>query len=130
MKTIHVVAAIIEKEDKILIAQRLKGEHQGLWEFPGGKVEDNETNEQALIREIKEEFETDIQINTYLSTIEYQYPHFNLVMDCYICTLISESMHLNDHSAIRWIYPQDANINWVPADVLVIETYKSSVITD
>ena len=127
MKTIHVVAAIIEKEDKILIAQRLKGEHQGLWEFPGGKVEDNETNEQALIREIKEEFETDIQIHSYLTTIEYQYPAFYLVMDCYICTLTSKSMHLNDHSAIRWIHPQDANINWVPADVLVIEKYKSSV---
>ena len=121
MKTIHVVAAIIEKEDKILIAQRLKGEHQGLWEFPGGKVEDNETNEQALIREIKEEFETDIQINSYLTTLEYQYPAFYLVMDCYICTLISESMQLNDHSAIRWIAPQDTNINWVPADILVIE---------
>ena len=64
-----------------------------------GKVEDNETNEQALIREIKEEFETDIQINSYLTTLEYQYPAFYLVMDCYVCTLISESMHLNDHSA-------------------------------
>ena len=76
MKTIHVVATIIEKEDKILIAQRLKGEHQGLWEFPGGKVEDNETKEQALIRKIKEEFETDIQINLYLITIEVQIPCF------------------------------------------------------
>lgn len=128
MKTIHVVAAVIEKEDKILIAQRLKGEHQGLWEFPGGKVEDNETSEQALIREIKEEFEAEINISSFLTTIEYQYPAFYLVMDCYVCTLKSQYMHLNDHSAIKWIHPQDADINWVPADILVIEKYISSVI--
>lgn len=127
MKQIHVVAAIIEKEDKILIAKRLKGEHKGLWEFPGGKVEKNETSEQALIREIKEELETDISIKSYLSTIEYQYPTFYLIMDCYKCAMKTEHIHLNDHSAIKWIHPQDTNINWVPADIQVIEKYRSSV---
>ncbi len=97
MKTIHLVAAIIEKQDKILIAQRLKGEHQGLWEYPDGKVENNKTSEQALIREIKEDFETDISINSFLTSIEYQYPSFYLMMDCYVCTLISQNIHLHDH---------------------------------
>ena len=124
MKTIRVVAAILEKNDKILIAKRLKGDFKDLWEFPGGKYEDGETGEQAIVREIEEEFEVKINVHSYLTTVEYQYPSFYLIMDCYICTLCSEAIHLNDHSAIRWIHPSDPNIEWVPADIQVIKEYR------
>ena len=126
MKTVRVVAAIIEKEDKILIAQRLKGEFKGLWEFPGGKIEEQEKPEEALIREIKEEMEVDIKINKYLCTIEHDYSTFHRSMDCFVCTLTSEGLHLNDHSAIKWINPFEDKIDWVPADVKVIENYRKA----
>ena len=115
MKSIHVVAAIIEKDKQILIAKRLKGTHKDLWEFPGGKVEQNETTEQALLREIKEELSADIEIKSCLTTINYTYTDFHLVMDVYICALISESMQLTDHSQVQWIDPNTQNIDWVPA---------------
>lgn len=127
MKTIHVVAAIIKKDNQILIAKRLKGQHKDLWEFPGGKVEQNESPEHALIREIKEELNADITIKSYLTTINYTYPDFHLMMDVYICRLISETLTLHDHSQIQWIQPDTQNINWVPADIQVIETYRNSL---
>ena len=127
MKTLHVVAAIIENDNKILIAKRLKGQHKDLWEFPGGKVEQNETPESALIREIKEELNADITIKSYLTTINYTYPDFHLIMDTYICRLISETLTLHDHSQIQWIQPDTENINWVPADIQVIQTYRNSL---
>ena len=123
MKTVHVAAAIIEKDNQILIAKRLKGQHKDLWEFPGGKIEENESSEQALIREIKEELNADISITSYLTTINYTYPDFHLVMDVYLCSLASETMILHDHSQIKWIDPKTQNIDWVPADILVINTY-------
>lgn len=123
MKTLHVAAAIIEKDNQILIAKRLKGEHKDLWEFPGGKVEQNETSEQALIREIKEELNADISIDNYLTTINYTYPSFHLMMDVYICHLMSEITALNDHSQVKWINPKETDVAWVPADVLVINFY-------
>ena len=123
MKTVHVAEAIIEKDHQILIAKRLKGQHKDLWEFPGGKIEENESSEQALIREIKEELNADISITSYLTTINYTYPDFHLVMDVYLCSLASETMILHDHSQIKWIDPKTQNIDWVPADILVINTY-------
>lgn len=123
MKTIRVVAAIIEKDNKILIARRLKGEFAGLWEFPGGKYEENETGEEAIKREIEEEFDIEIDVNGYLCTIEHQYDSFYLVMDCYICTMITDNMILHDHSDIRWIDPKEDNIDFVPADIKVIRKY-------
>ena len=124
MKTIRVVATIIEKDDHILIARRNHGEFEGLWEFPGGKYEEGETGEQAIIREIKEEFDTDISVKDYLCTIEHQYDSFYLVMDCFICELINSNLHLHDHSAIKWIDPYEENIDWVPADKKVLSEYK------
>ena len=124
MKTLRVVASIIEKDDKILIAQRLKGEFAGLWEFPGGKIEEGETPEQALIREIEEEFDTELNIEKYLTTIEHQYDSFYLIMDCFICTIKTGDLILHDHMAYRIIDPKENNINWVPADVKVINAYK------
>lgn len=123
MKTIKVVAAIIKKENQIMIAQRLKGEFAGEWEFPGGKIEAGETPEEALKREIMEEMELDIEVKDYLMTAEYDYSTFHLSMDCFMCELKNEEMHLHDHTAIKWI-PIDEdikNIDWVPADVQVFE---------
>ena len=127
MKTVHVAAAIIEKDHQILITKRLKGTHKDLWEFPGGKIEENESSKQALIREIKEELNADIEIKSYLTTINYTYPDFHLLMDVYICELASNTMTLHDHSQIQWINPNTQNIDWVPADILVINTYKNSL---
>ena len=124
MKTLKVTAAVIEKDQKILIARRLKGEQAGLWEFPGGKYEKQETGEQTIVREIKEEFDADIRVRQYLCRVEYPYDSFYLVMDCYICELLDETLVLHDHSDIRWIDPQEENIDWVPADRLVIAKYR------
>ena len=123
MKTLNVVAAIMEKDDKILIAQRLKGEFAGLWEFPGGKIEPEESREHAIIREIEEEFDTKININKYLTTIEHQYDTFYLIMDCFVCSIKSGDLALHDHMAYKWINPHVENIDWVPADIKVINAY-------
>ena len=127
MKTLRVVAAIIENNDKILIAQRMKGKLAGLWEFPGGKVENNETGEEAIIREIEEEFDTEINVKKYMATIEHQYDDFYLVMDCFICSIKEGKLTLHDHTAYRWIDPEEKDIEWVPADVKVIEAYRSNL---
>ena len=123
MKSLKVVAAIIEKEGKILIAQRLKGDLKGLWEFPGGKYEENETGEEAIKREIKEEFDVQLIVKGYLFTIEHQYPDFYLVMDCFRCALEDENITLHDHMAIRWIDPYE-EADYAPADTKVIEEYR------
>ena len=125
MKTIKVVAAIIEQGKKILIARRSYGDLAGFWEFPGGKYEEGETGEQAIKREIQEEFDVEIDVKNYLCTVEHQYDSFYLVMDCFICTLKSEEMILHDHSAIRWIDPLEENIDWCPADRKVIKNYNN-----
>lgn len=123
MKTIKVVAAIIKKENQIMIAQRIKGEFAGQWEFPGGKIEVGETAQEALKREIMEEMELEINVEDFLITAEYDYSTFHLSMDCFICSLESNDIHLHDHIAIQWIDLDTdiKNINWVPADVQVIE---------
>lgn len=123
MKTIKVVAAIIKKENQIMIAQRIKGEFAGQWEFPGGKIEVGETAQEALKREIMEEMELEINVEDFLITAEYDYSSFHLSMDCFICSLESNDIHLHDHIAIQWIDLDTdiKNINWVPADVQVIE---------
>lgn len=125
MKTIKVVAAIIEHGKKILIARRSYGDLAGFWEFPGGKYEEGETGEQAIKREIREEFDVEIDVKKYLCTVEHQYDSFYLVMDCFVCTLKSEEMILHDHSAIRWIDPLEENIDWCPADRKVIKNYNN-----
>lgn len=123
MKILKVVAAIIEKKDKILIAQRLKGDLEGRWEFPGGKYEPNESGEQAIKREIQEEFDAQLIVKGYLFTIKHQYPDFYLVMDCFRCALEDENITLHDHKAIRWIDPYE-EAEYAPADLKVIEEYR------
>lgn len=122
MKTIKVVAAIIKKKDQILIAQRLKGEFAGQWEFPGGKIEENETPQEALQREIFEEMELNISIEEFLTTVEYDYPNFHLSMDCFICSMKNDTIILHDHAYMQWIslYTDLQDINWIPADIQII----------
>jgi 8-oxo-dGTP diphosphatase len=128
MKTIVVVAALIKQDDSYLIGLRSSGKYKGYWEFPGGKVEDNETLEVALIREIKEEFNVDLIIDQYLVTIEHDYDEFNLLMHCFQCRLNSLDLTLNDHSEIAWYNPKDDKpIRWLEADLKIVEYIKGLV---
>ena len=122
MKQIEVVAAIIRKGDKIFATQRGYGDMKGKWEFPGGKIEPGETPEEALKREIQEELSTEISVDKFLCTVEYDYPKFHLTMHCYWCSLISEALHLNEHEAAKWLSIDEINsVKWLPADVMVIK---------
>ena len=122
MKHIEVVAAIIRKEDKIFAIQRGYGDWKDWWEFPGGKMEPGETPEEALKREIKEELSADISVEEFLTTVEYDYPAFHLTMHCYLCTLLDEAMHLNEHEAARWLSKAELrSVKWLPADLEVVD---------
>lgn len=117
MRNIEVVAAIIRKKDRILATQRGYGDFKDWWEFPGGKIEPGETPEEALVREIREELDTDINIDKYLHTVEWNYPQFHLTMHCYMCSLVSEALHLNEHEAARWLKKDVLfSVKWLPAD--------------
>ena len=122
MKTIEVVAAIIKKGDKIFITKRSYGEFADMWEFPGGKIELGETQEQALIREIKEELELDITNLNYLTTVEYNYPNFHLTMHCFICEICGGTLNLNVHNDAKWALIEElSSQKWIPADIEVVE---------
>ena len=122
MQTIEVVAAIIKKEDKIFITRRNYGEFADMWEFPGGKIEVGETREEALVREIKEELELDINNLDYLTTVEYDYPSFHLTMHCYTCHICGGKLSLNAHNDAKWVYLEELSAQkWMPADVEVVE---------
>ena len=122
MKQIEVVAAIIRKEDKIFATQRGYGEWKDWWEFPGGKIEAGETPEEALKREIQEELSTEISVDKFLCTVEYDYPAFHLTMHCYLCSLLTEALHLNEHEAAKWLTMEELNsVKWLPADMEVVE---------
>lgn len=122
MKTIEVVAAIIIKDGQVFATQRGYGEWQGWWEFPGGKIESGEAPEAALIREIREELNAEIAVGDLLQTIEWDYPTFHLTMHCYLCTLISSNLHLNEHSASAWLTKETlATVKWLPADVFLLD---------
>ena len=126
MKQIEVVAAIIRKDDKIFATQRGYGEWKDWWEFPGGKMEAGETPEEALKREIREELSTEISVNEFLCTVEYDYPLFHLKMYCFLCSLLTEALHLNEHEAAKWLTKDELDsVKWLPADLLVIDALKS-----
>lgn len=121
MKTIEVVAAVITDGKSIFATQRGYGEFKGGWEFPGGKIENNETPEEALIREIKEELDADITIRSFIRTIQHTYPEFHLTMHCYLCSLASDHMVLKEHDAVRWLTRDNIDaVAWLPADLEII----------
>ncbi|MBQ6956368.1 MAG: 8-oxo-dGTP diphosphatase MutT [Bacteroidales bacterium] len=122
MKQIEVVAAIIQdNEGRVFATQRGYGEWKGWWEFPGGKMESGETPEQALKREIWEELSTVIGVDELFCTVEYDYPAFHLKMHCYLCSLLTETLHLNEHEAARWLVNDELDcVEWLPADRQVI----------
>lgn len=128
MKNIRVSAAIIMKDNKIFVTQRGYGEFKDWWEFPGGKIEEGETPEECLKREIKEELEADINIDKYLCTVEYDYPNFHLKMECFICSLIDGHLELVEAEDAKFITnDQLDNIDFLPADLLVVKELKKSI---
>ena len=125
MKTIEVVAAIIKDGEKIFATQRGYGEFKDGWEFPGGKIETGESPEEALIREIKEELNVKIDVHELFDTVEYDYPDFHLTMHCYISSLKTGEIVLNEHEDARWLAKGELDsIEWLPADEGLIEKLK------
>jgi 8-oxo-dGTP diphosphatase len=126
MNQIEVVAAIIQKGDKIFATQRGYGEWKDWWEFPGGKMEQGETPEEALKREICEELSAEINVDELFSTVDYDYPKFHLTMHCYLCTLLTDAMHLNEHESARWLAKDELDsVKWLPADKSIIDKLKT-----
>ena len=121
MKKIEVVAAIIQREGAYLATQRGDGEFEGMWEFPGGKIEPGESSENALKREIQEELGVDIVIEDLICTTEYDYPSFHLTMHCYLCRVEAGEIVLREHKSARWLRPEElGSVEWLPADKDVI----------
>lgn len=127
MKTVRVVAAVIkainENGEKIIFAtQRGYGEFKGGWEFPGGKIEEGETPQEALKREIMEELDTEITVGELIDTVEYDYPTFHLSMDCFWCEILKGNLVLKEHEAAKWLTKDSIDsVEWLPADVTLIE---------
>lgn len=126
MKRIEVVAAIIEKDGAYFATQRGYGEFEGLWEFPGGKIEQGESAECALKREIQEELGIGISIDSFLCTVDYNYPAFHLTMHCYICSVVAGNIELREHKSARWLTASSLlSVEWLPADNDVIEKLRT-----
>lgn len=122
MKTVKVVAAIIIHENKIFATQRGYGEFKDGWEFPGGKIEPGETSKEALVREIKEELDIEIEVKDFLETVEYDYPEFHLSMDCFFCVIRSGELVLKEHEAAKWLTVETLDsVDWLPADKGLVE---------
>lgn len=126
MKTVKVVAAIIcddmKEKNRIFATARGYGELKGGWEFPGGKVEPGETPQQALIREIIEELDTEIKVGELIDTVEYDYPTFHLSMDCFWAEVKAGHLELKEAEAAKWLTKDQLDsIDWLPADILLID---------
>ncbi len=122
MKDIEVVAAILHRDGAYFATQRGYGEFEGMWEFPGGKIEFGETHDVALKREIQEELGVDIIIEKLLCTTEYDYPLFHLKLHCYLCNIVSGEIVLREHKSAQWLTVDTLNsVEWLPADKEVIE---------
>ena len=130
MKTVRVVAAVIKAENEkgqpiIFATQRGYGDLKGGWEFPGGKIEEGETPQEALKREIMEELDTEISVGDLIDTIEYDYPTFHLSMDCFWCQIVKGDLVLKEHEAEKWLSKDELDsVEWLPADVTLISGIK------
>ena len=126
MKTIKVVAAVIRDGDRIFATARGYGEYKGWWEFPGGKIEAGETPEEALVREIREELDTEIRVGVLIDTIEYDYPTFHLSMDCFWAEVVAGRLVLKEAEDARWLTKDTLeSVQWLPADASLIEHIKA-----
>ncbi len=125
MKTVKVAAAIIQKGNQVFATQRGYGDFKDGWEFPGGKIEPGETPEEALVREIKEELDTEISIRKLIYVVEYDYSQFHLTMYCYLCEVLSGRLVLKEHEAARWLTKDTLeSVDWLPADIDLIGKLK------
>jgi 8-oxo-dGTP diphosphatase len=130
MKQIEVVAAIIHHDGAYFATQRGYGEFEGMWEFPGGKIEPGESQETALKREIQEELGVDITIGELLCTTEYDYPTFHLTMHCYLCSVASGEIELREHKSAQWLTAETLdNVEWLPADEKIIVMLQAKNLT-
>lgn len=128
MKTVRVVAAIIIEQKKVFATQRGYGEFKDGWEFPGGKIEPGETPEAAIVREIKEELDTEIKVEKLLDTVEYDYPQFHLSMDCFICRIKSGDLVLREHEAAKWLTEEKLDsVDWLPADLSLVDKIRTEL---
>ena len=121
MKKLEVVAAIIKENEKYFATQRGYGEFKGWWEFPGGKIENGESKEEALKREIREELATEIEIDRFITTVHFDYPEFHLIMHCFICHITAGRPQLLEAKAAKWLDKNDlASVEWLPADRAIL----------
>ena len=133
MKTIRVVAAVIKAENEqgkpiIFATQRGYGEYKDGWEFPGGKIEEGETPQEALKREIMEELDTEISVGDLIDTIEYDYPTFHLSMDCFWSTIVEGDLVLKEHEAAKWLTKEQlGDVDWLPADITLIDKIDAAI---
>ena len=133
MKTVRVVAAVIKAinengEPIIFATQRGYGDFKDGWEFPGGKIEEGETPQEALKREIMEELDTEISVGELINTVEYDYPTFHLSMDCFWCEIVKGDLVLKEHEAAKWVTKEQLNsVVWLPADIKLVENISTKL---
>lgn len=129
MKTVSVVCAVIVKDHRVFATQRGYGEFRDGWEFPGGKIEPGETPEEALVREIEEELNTEIEVTRYIDTVEYDYPAFHISMRCYLCNVRQGRLELLEHESARWLDRTGLHtVNWLPPDLKLVDSHISDLL--